>query len=291
MSAMDAKLPPRLGIVILMVIAVTFSANHISARIAFDHGASVVTGVFARSLVTSVAVFALLRLQGVPIALSRGQLGRAALIGVALAVQSYCLYSAVSQIPVALALLAFNTFPVMLSLMTWAAGRGRPSARAAIAMPIALAGLSIALDIWGKPISAGVLWALAAGFAFALALFLTDLWLKEVDGRIRSALFMATIALLVAVIGAATGAFRAPADATGWLGVALLSVFYGLAITSVFVVLPRMGSANYAVVLNFEPISLLFLGWVILGQGIAPLQIFGAFIVVGAIVWLGLARK
>jgi drug/metabolite transporter (DMT)-like permease len=274
-----------------MVIAVTFGANHISARIAFDHGASVVTGVFARSLFTSVAVFALLRLQGVPIALSRVQLGRAALIGVALAVQSYCLYSAVSQITVALALLAFNTFPVMLSLMAWAAGRGRPSARAAIAMPIALAGLSIALDVWGKPIGAGVLWALAAGFAFALALFLTDLWLKEVDGRIRSALTMATVALIVAVIGAAAGAFRAPADATGWMGVALLSVFYGLAITSVFVVLPRMGSASYAVVLNFEPISLLFLGWVILGQAIAPLQIFGAFIVVGAIAWLGLARK
>ena len=288
---MEAKLPPRLGVVILMLIAVTFGANHISARIAFDHGASVVTGVFARSLFTSLAVFALLRLQGVPIALSRVQLWRAALIGVALAVQSYCLYSAVSQITVALALLAFNTFPVMLSLMTWAAGRGRPSARAAIAMPIALAGLSIALDVWGKPLGAGVLWALAAGFAFASALFLTDLWLKEVDGRIRSALTMATIALLVAVIGAAAGAFRAPADATGWLGVALLSVFYGLAITSVFVVLPRMGSASYAVVLNFEPISLLFLGWVILGQVIAPLQIFGAFIVVGAIVWLGLARK
>jgi drug/metabolite transporter (DMT)-like permease len=49
-----------------------------------------------------------------------------------------------------------------------------------------------------------------------------------------------------------------------------------------------MGSANYAVVLNFEPISLLFLGWVILGQAIAPLQILGAFIVVGAIAWLGL---
>jgi drug/metabolite transporter (DMT)-like permease len=288
---MEAKLPPRLGIVVLMVIAVTFGANHISARIAFDHGASVVTGVFARSLFTSLAVFALLRLQGVPIALSRAQLARAALIGVSLAVQSYCLYSAVSQIPVALALLAFNTFPVMLSLMAWAAGRGRPSARAAIAMPVALAGLSIALDVWGKPLGAGVLWALAAGFAFATALFLTDLWLKEIDGRIRSALTMATVALIVAVIGAATGTFRAPADATGWLGVAMLSMFYGLAITSVFVVLPRMGSASYSVVLNFEPISLLFLGWVILGQAIAPLQIFGAFIVVGAIAWLGLARK
>jgi drug/metabolite transporter (DMT)-like permease len=285
---MEAKLPPRLGVVILMVIAVTFGANHIAARIAFDHGASVVTGVFARSLFTSLAVFALLRLQGVPIALSRAQLGKAALIGVALAVQSFCLYSAVAQIPVALALLAFNTFPVMLSLMAWAAGRGRPSARAAIAMPIALFGLSVALDVWGKPVGPGVLWAIAAGFAFATALFLTDVWLKAVDGRIRSALTMATVAVIVAAIGAGTGAFRPPADATGWMGVALLSVFYGLAITSVFVVLPRMGSASYAVVLNFEPISLLFLGWVILGQAIAPLQIFGAFIVVGAIAWLGL---
>jgi drug/metabolite transporter (DMT)-like permease len=108
---------------------------------------------------------------------------------------------------------------------------------------------------------------------------------------VRSALMMATVAVLVAIAGTATGAFRPPADATGWAGICLLSMFYGLAITSVFVVLPRMGSASYAVVLNFEPISLLFLGWLILGQGIAPVQIAGAFLVVGAIVWLGLARK
>jgi len=274
-----------------MGIAVAFASNHISARIAFDHGASVVTGVFARSLFTALAVFTLLRIQGVRVALSRTQLWRAAIIGVVLAVQSYCLYSAVSQITVALALLAFNTFPVMLSLMSWAAGRGRPGRRAIIAMAIALAGLSIALGVWGKPIGAGVLWALAAALAFATALFLTELWLKEVDGRVRSALMMATVAVLVAIAGTATGAFRPPADATGWAGICLLSMFYGLAITSVFVVLPRMGSASYAVVLNFEPISLLFLGWLILGQGIAPVQIAGAFLVVGAIVWLGLARK
>jgi drug/metabolite transporter (DMT)-like permease len=288
---MEAKLSPGTGIVILLVIAVTFGANHIAARTAFDHGASVVTGVFARSLFTAGAVFALLRLQGVPLALSRTLLGRAGLIGVLLAVQSYCLYSAVARIPVALALLAFNTFPVMLALITWAAGRGRPSRRAAIAMAVALFGLSIALDVWGTPVGPGVLWALAAGLAFAMALFLTELWLKGVDGRVRSALTMATIALLVAVIGGIAGGFRAPVDAAGWLGVALLSVFYALAITLVFVVLPRMGSANYAVVLNFEPISLLFLGWAILGQAVAPLQVVGAFIVVATIAWLGMGRK
>lgn len=273
------------------MIAVTFGANHIAARIAFDHGASVVTGVFTRSLFTAAAVFALLRLQAVPLALPRPLLVRAALIGAVLAVQSYCLYSAVAQIPVALALLAFNTFPMMLSLMTWMAGRGRPSRRAAIAMPVALIGLSIALDVWGSPVGPGVLWALAAGLAFATALFLTELWLEQVDGRLRSALTMATIALIVGVIGGLAGAFHAPASTAGWLGLALLSVFYGLAITSVFVILPRMGSANYAVVLNFESISLLFLAWAILGQVIAPLQVLGAFIVVAAIASLGIARK
>jgi drug/metabolite transporter (DMT)-like permease len=269
---------------------VTFAANHVSARIAFDHGASVLTGVLARSLFTSAAVFALLYFQGIRIALTRAQLWRTALVGVALVVQSYCLYSAVAQIPVALALLAFNTFPVLLSLMAWAAGRGRPSRRAVIAMPVALLGLSIALDVWGKPVGPGVLWAVAAGLAFATALFLTDLWLPQVDGRVRSALTMATVAIIVLVVGSAAGGFRAPADPTGWLGLALLSVFYGLAITSVFIVLPKLGSASYAAVLNFEPISLLFLGWVILGQVIAPLQILGAFIVVGAIIFLGLKK-
>ena len=288
---MSAKLSPRVGIVILLVIATTFGANHICARIAFDHGASVPSGVLARSAFTAVAVFALLRLQGVAIALPRATLLRATLIGIALAAQSYCLYSAVAVIPVALALLAFNTFPMVLALMAWAAGRGRPGARALIAMPVALAGLAIALDVWGKPLGAGVLWALGASLAFATVLFLTDLWLKDVDGRVRSMLTMATTAMLVALAGGAAGAFVAPSDATGWLGIALLSVFYGLAITSLFVVLPMLGSASYAVVLNFEPISLLFLAWMILGQAVSPLQVFGAFVVMGAIAWLGLARK
>lgn len=288
---MATKLSPSLGVPLLMVIAVTFSANHVSARLAFDHGASVATAVLARSVVTAAVVFALLRLQGVAMNLPGATLGRALIVGLVLSVQSYCLYSAVAQIPVALALLAFNTFPVMLSLMTWAAGRGRPSPRAAVAMPVALVGLSLALDVWGKPVSAGVLWAFAAAFAFALVLLLTDLWLKEVDGRVRSMLTMATTAVVVGVAAGATGALAAPADATGWVGVLLLSAFYGTAITSLFVVLPKLGSANYAAVLNFEPIAALFLAWVLLGQTIAPLQVFGAFVVMGAIAWLGLAKR
>ncbi len=48
---------------------------------------------------------------------------------------------------------------------------------------------------------------------------------------------------------------------------------------------------NNAAVLNFEPIAVLGLAWVVLGQAVAPLQILGAFIVVGAIAWMGAGKR
>jgi drug/metabolite transporter (DMT)-like permease len=102
---------------------------------------------------------------------------------------------------------------------------------------------------------------------------------------------MGVAAVLVAAAGAATGSFDLPHDGPGWLGLALLTLLYGSAFTTLFVVLPRIRAVNNAVVMNFEPIAALILGWMILGQSVAPLQIFGAFIVVGAIVYLGTARQ
>jgi drug/metabolite transporter (DMT)-like permease len=45
------------------------------------------------------------------------------------------------------------------------------------------------------------------------------------------------------------------------------------------------------VALNFEPIAVLGIAWLALGQSVTPLQLLGAFIVVGAIGWLGAARR
>ena len=43
--------------------------------------------------------------------------------------------------------------------------------------------------------------------------------------------------------------------------------------------------------LNFEPIAVLGLAWVILDQAVAPRQIIGAFVVVGAIVFANVGRR
>ena len=297
-------IPRWLGIVLLLVIATVFGSNHVAARLAFEHGANVTTAVAFRSTGTALFVLALLRWSGVSLRVERKTLARAVVIGLFLAVQSYCLYSAVARIPVALALLAFQTFPMLLSLISWAAGGERPSRRVRIAMPVALVGLALALGVWGgsevqlsglagrwAEVGSGVLWAIGASVSFAMVLYLTTRWLGGMDGRLRSFLIMSVVAVVTIAGAAAANDFALPADATGWLGLVLLTVFYGTAITAMFVLLPRLGTVNNAAVLNFEPIAVLGLAWAILGQSVAPVQIAGAFIVVGAIAWLGSGNK
>jgi drug/metabolite transporter (DMT)-like permease len=301
MDIMQVKPIPRwVGVLLLLAIAVSFGSNHIAARVAFEHGTSVTTAVTVRSIFTALAVLVLIRAQGVPLAVPAGTRGRAMLIGVVLAAQSFCLYSAVARIPVALALLAFNTFPMLLSLISWSAGGEAPTRRALSAMPLALIGLALALDVTGlggsiagrwAEIGVGVGWALGAAVSMALMLHLTVVWLRDVDGRVRTLLTMSVAAVIILLAGAATGEFALPTAPAGWLGLALLCLFYGTAFTTLFVVLPRIGAVNNAMVLNFEPIVVLGLAWVILDQAVAPRQIVGAFIVVGAIIYANTGRR
>jgi drug/metabolite transporter (DMT)-like permease len=293
---MPATLPPRLGIVILIAAATLFASNHTAARVAFDHGASVATGVVTRATGTALFLAVLMRLRGVPLALPRELRRWALLAGVLIAVQSYCLYSAVALIPPALALLVFQTSPMLYVLVTWALTGQAPRASAFPAMLAALAGLALALDIrldslatrWSE-IGAGASWAFAGGASMAFVYYLNAHALKPLDGRLRTMLMTAVTAVLVAAVGGAAGRLALPADAGGNARRALLTIFYCTAMSLLFFALPLVPPAATAA-LNFEPIALLVLAWAFLGQTLKPLQVAGALLVVGAIAWLGAKR-
>jgi drug/metabolite transporter (DMT)-like permease len=290
-----SKLSPRLGVAILVSLACMFAGNHIAARVAFDHGTSVAAAVAVRSGVTALALFALVLANRVALLPPRPTLARGLAVGLLVAIQSYCLYSAVAAIPVALALLAFNTYPLLLLLLTWALGGERPTPRALVALPLALVGMMLALDVAGsleaaagrwQQIGAGVSWAFGGAAAFAVALWLTMRHLRELDGRVRTMLAMGVTALVVATLGAATTSLTLPLDGIGWTGLLLATMLYGTAITAVFTIVPRLRAASTAA-MNFEPVAAIGLGWVILGQSVAPEQLLGAAIIVGALLLLG----
>jgi drug/metabolite transporter (DMT)-like permease len=294
---MDTKLPPRLGIVTLMAVATAFASNHLAARFAFDHGTSVATAVTVRATTTVLVLLVMMRLQAVALAVPRGLRAPALVAGVLIATQSFCLYSAVALIPPALALLVFQTSPMLYVLLTWAMGREAPRWSALAPMLLALVGLAFALDLAGadfaarwEAIGAGVLWAFASGASMTVVYFLNANALKPLDGRLRTFLMTAVTAPLVLAGGAVADKLALPADAMGWTGLVCLSLFYCVAMISLFIVLPRVPTTSTAA-LNFEPIALLALGWIFLGHALSPLQIAGALLTVGAIAWLGLMKR
>ena len=296
-------IPRGVGLALIAGIAVLFASNHVAARLAFDHGTSVVTAVLVRSAVTALAVAVLLRATSTSWSLAAPARRHAVLIGLVLSVQSVCLYASVARIPVALALLTFNSFPVVLALLSWATGGERPTRRTAIAMPVILSGLVLALDVPGvlssggrsledpARFAAGVGFGLAASLAFGTALLLTTRWMGAVDGRVRTLWSMGVVSAVALAGGLAIDGFAWPADAPGWTGLALLTVLYGTAFTSLFVALPRLGAVNSAPAMNLEPIASMALAWLLLGQRIGGVQVAGGVLVVGAIVWTSLGPK
>ena len=285
----------------LLLIALMMGGNHVAARLAFNHGVDVATAVTFRSGVTALVVGLLVWQQRVPLTLTARQRRMLPIIGGLVAVQSLCLYSSVARLPVALALLAFNTYPLWTALWARVIYGHRAEARVLRVMPVMLLGLALALDVlgaasglgaaaqWGQ-IGAGVAFALTAAATFGLALVVTQHEAAAVDGRLRTAITMALVGLLALVAVAAQGGPHFPQSAPGWWGLVTLTFLYGTAFTIMFTVLPRLGVVGNSAIMNVEPIFALVLAWAVLGQSIEPVQVAGGLLVVATVMWLGLRR-
>ena len=285
----------------LLALACMFGGNHVAARVAFNHGLDVVTAVTVRGLATAAALALLLWRQQVPLAMTARHKRVMAVIGLLVTIQSLCLYASVARLPVALALLAFNTYPLWTALWARLGYGHRTERRVLVAMPVILAGLALALDVFGAAsglgateqwarIGAGVAYALAAGATFGGVLVLTQHEAAALDGRLRSAITMAIAGTLALLASQFSGGLHWPQSTAGWWGLVGLTVLYGTAFTITFTLLPRIGVVSNSPILNVEPVAALVLAWLVLGQTIAPVQVAGALLVVGAVMALGLRR-
>jgi len=290
------------GFLTLLLIALMMGANHVAARTAFNHGVDVVTAVTFRSTVTAFVVALILWQQKVSRQLTGRQQKNLLWIGGLIAVQSVCLYSSVARLPVALALLAFNTYPLSTALWARLLYGHRPERAVLLAMPLILAGLALALDVFGaasglgaaqhwRQIGVGVVFALAASATFGLALVITQHETTEVDGRLRTFTTMVTVAVLAAAVGATQSGFHLPTAPLGWWGVGALTFLYGTAFTIMFTVLPKLGVVGNSAIMNVEPVFALVLAWALLDQSIASMQLVGALVVVSTVMWLGLRKR
>lgn len=287
-----------IAVLILLCMGCAFAGNHIAARVAFDDGAGVLLAILLRSGGTLLVLAVLVLWQRQSLRLPPGAWRWQVLLGLLIATQSFCLYSAVARVPVALALLVANVFPILLALLTWALGGPRPTLRTALLMGLILLGLVFVLDVPARlstDASIGPQWllgvslALCAAFVFACALWITDHKLSQVRGSVRSLLTIFVVfssVNLAGLSGALTDGLNLPATHTGWLALATLVVLYGTGFIVLFISVPRLDMPRNAPVMNIEPLATLLMGWIVLDQMLSAGQMAGGVIVVTGIVLL-----
>lgn len=290
------------AIIALLLIASMGASSNVSARLSFDEGTGALLALLSRSFMVFLLLTTFMSVRRDSRQVGRTQWGWVLGLGLLVTAQGLSMYSALARIPVALALLAVNSFPVILMLMNWVLNGRRPTPMALLLTVVMLAGLAIALEVpqrilTEQDISAawvsGILFGLAAAMAFASTLWISEHKIANLPGTTRNAAAMVvviTMTLLLSRTGLVPEGMTFPSSQIGQLSLAALVLFYAIAFCSLFLLAPRLNLARNAPAMNMEPIIAMALAWWILGQALTPVQLTGALLVLSGVVGLSRIR-
>jgi drug/metabolite transporter (DMT)-like permease len=302
MNQLTGFLPRPLAIAILVLSASLFAGNHIAARFAFDSGAGLLLAVLARGAMALCLMLFIAFISKASFKIPKKLIKWQLLIGVLIAAQSLCLYSAINKIPVAVALLLVNTWPMMFILASWVMGKREPNLKTFLVLLIILMGLILVLDIdvndttggMGEDAVFGMIMASLSALFLTMTMWLTQYQLVSVAGSVRSSYTMALVVIIMCVMGlfeVLPDGLNTPQTPDGWFGLISLAVLYAVAVTMLFVLAPRLDMASNSPVLNCEPVVSLLLAYIFLGQYLNSTQLLGGAVVVLGIVVIGFHKE
>lgn len=290
------------AILTLLLIASMGASSNVSARLSFDEGTGALVALLGRSCMVFLFLVAFMSVRHDDRHIGRLKWGWVIALGLLVTTQGLSMYSALARIPVALALLAVNSFPVILMLMNWVLNGRRPTPMALLLTAVMLVGLAIALEVPQRVITdqeisaawvSGILFGLTAAVAFASTLWISEHKIAKLPGTTRNAAAMAVVIVMTVVLsqtGLLPDGMAFPDNRTGFLSLAALILFYTIAFCSLFLLAPRLNLARNAPVMNMEPIIAMMLAWWILDQALTTIQMAGAFLVLSGVVGLSRVR-
>lgn len=274
-----------LGLILCVVSALSFAAGSSSAVLSYQAGVTPVSLITTRILFTVGVLWLFIRVTGGTTRLPRRDRNIALALGVLLGAQSYALYQAIELIPVALAILTFYLYPLMIGIGVHFTGREPITKALAAGLVGAFIGLALALDVTGDGLHGpGIALAAASAATFTVIAMVTQpLIARAGDSRPITLHMHYTAAVVFIGIDIVLGSFPLPSGTTGWIAFAAVPVFYSIAITTFFIAFAHIGPVRTSLVMNLEPIASIAFGFVLLGQVLTPMQLTGAAVVIVSI--------
>jgi drug/metabolite transporter (DMT)-like permease len=279
-----------LGSILAGAAGIGFAANSTAAKLAYEGGTNPLTYLTLRSALAALLVLIIILMTRRSLRMLPRRRFAALALGAILALHSYGLLAAIQFIPVALAILIFYTFPLLTSVYTWVSGRERPTVLSVVALVVAFAGLGLALDIRGGQLDVqGVALATVAALGMTVVVLLNDRLVGSEDSHPITLHMMLSATVLCGLITLLRGDFALPQTSTSWAGLAVGTSSYAVAIVTVFIAMSLAGPVPTALSMNLEPVASMTFGFLILSQTLTGLQLFGAGLVIAAVLSVRLA--
>lgn len=228
-----------------------------------------------------------------PLRAARGEGRGLVLLAVAgYAVEATFFFAALEHGTAAAVTLLFFTYPVFVTLVSWAVGRGRPTRLTLLSLALAVGGAAVMVGLGGKiSIAAeGVLFALASALTYSGYLLGADLLLRMTNPLTSSMWVSAGASVGLAVYAVLSGGARWPSGWTEWWPVIGMGAATAGAFVCLLAGLKRLGAVRTSIVSATEPLAAALLAFLFLGEKVsAGTAIGGALILAGAVA-AGLAR-
>ena len=278
----DRRLLAGAGFALLSSLG--FSALTIFAVLAYREGVNPLAAVIVRFPGAIIVLIVILLVSGVSMRLPRRDMLICWGLGVLVGAQSYTLYKSFEVIPVALTMIIFYVYPLIVGVVAGLTGQDRISRPLAVALVTAFAGLVLVFNVSGADLSgAGALYAFLSALFWSAMTLLSVRVMRDCDPRAVSLNMQVSAATIFIVIWLVSGGVTLPSSTFGWVSFLAMPVCYAIAITTFFASVSLIGSVRASLFMNIEPISTIALGFVVLGQVLTPLQLAGAALVFGAI--------
>ena len=295
----DRRIAPGTGAgwAFALVTAASFGLSGPLGRGLMDAGWSAAAAVAVRVLLGGAVLvpLAVVQLRG-RWALLRRHLPLITLYGaVAVAGCQLAYFSAVSRIPVGVALLIEYTAPLAVLTWLWLRHGQRPTRLTAVGGALGVTGLFLVVDpVGGATDPVGIAFALLAMVGAAFFFVLSSRPLDGLPGTVLAAgglLVGGVLLLLAGAIGLVPFATTtAPAAYAGfrlawWVPVAVLGVVTAaIAYGSGVAATRLLGAGLASFVLLSEVLAALVFAWLLLGQTPGPIQLLGGLAIVAGVV-------
>jgi drug/metabolite transporter (DMT)-like permease len=233
--------------------------------------------------------------------LSRRQIAIALALGALYTGNASTYYAGLETVPAALAGILVYIYPVIVAVLSLRFATRLPGARPWLALVVAMAGVVLALggiDVTDAPPVTGIALVLLSPLIYSVWIIASARLSGERpeavasssstagepvgNAAVTTAVMMTATATVFITAGAVTGRPLNPAAVPpdAWpLLIAIGFVASFLAIQTFYAGSYRIGAAQAALVSTVEPVYIVVLAWVVLGQTLAPLQLAGAALV------------